>query len=66
MKNYKKVLGVLSMVLALGLVLVSCGSTPTQTEKSQQGNGEEHLSFSTRTNTFNGILVEVIGVPYEY
>ncbi|GHU90124.1 hypothetical protein FACS189476_09880 [Spirochaetia bacterium] len=51
---------------ALIIALASCGSTPAQADRSQQDAGEEHLSSSTRTNTFNGILVEVIGIPYEY
>ncbi|GHT86803.1 hypothetical protein FACS1894137_12890 [Spirochaetia bacterium] len=47
--------------LIITLVLVSCGSTPTQ-----KGKSEEHLPSSTGTNTFNGIPVEVIGMPYAF
>ncbi|GHT72705.1 hypothetical protein FACS1894110_27010 [Spirochaetia bacterium] len=66
-------------VFIIAAMLIGCGSTPTQIDKSQQVTSEEPLppsassaqsgsamTVDTRTNTFNGILVDVVGTPYEY
>jgi hypothetical protein len=61
-------------VFVIALTLVGCGSAPTQNETTkntavpapQNDSGAEPLPSSSGTNTFNGILVDVIGIPYEY
>jgi uncharacterized protein YceK len=65
------------VIFIIALLLAGCGSTPTHNEttmnttvstidKRQQDTTEEHLPPSSGTNTFNGILVDVIGIPYEF
>jgi hypothetical protein len=61
-------------VLVIALMLVGCGSTPAQNEITKNrtastlnnGSPAEQRSSSGGANTFNGISVVVIGIPYEY
>jgi hypothetical protein len=61
-------------VFVIALMLVGYGSISAQNETAknavastlQNGSGAENLPSSSGINTFNGILVDVIGIPYEY
>jgi hypothetical protein len=61
-------------VFLIAVMLVGCGSTPKE-NKAAKGSAvstprnnskAEHLSPSSEINTFEGIPVEVIGIPYGY
>jgi hypothetical protein len=61
-------------VFVIALVLAGYGSMSAQNETAkntavsilQNSSGAEHISSPNGTNTFNGILVDVLGIPYEY
>jgi hypothetical protein len=61
-------------IFLITLMLVGCGSTPTQNEATkdavvsipQNNSNAEPLSSFSGTNTFKDIPVEVIGIPMDY